>query len=162
MLQTVINKILKLARNSQQIHPFHPSNDQTETKPKYISLVSTKPRSTKKPFRVYLYNVWEGVAVSSHFLAVHVPKGEQTVNWAGESPNYIPFQIRNQSQHLRWSSERPTGNNIAGQWGGEGEGGVGRSGWWFQWKGTVRRGFGRRCGGGVPASPPDRPSFYWP
>ena len=129
MLQTVINKILKLARNSQQIHPFHPSNDQTETKPKYISLVSTKPRSTKKPFRVYLYNVWEGVAVSSHFLAVHVPKGEQTVNWAGESPNYIPFQIRNQSQHLRWSSERPTGNNVAGQWGGEGEGGgVGRSG----------------------------------
>lgn len=93
-------------------NPPTPSNDQTETKPKYISLVSTTNRRlTKKPFCVYICTTCEKVSRYPRWPVIssrlHVPKGGQTVNWAGESPNYIPFQIRNQSQHLRWS-ERTT------------------------------------------------------
>lgn len=71
---------------------------------------------TKNPLVIFVQRVrrCQGCLVAG-VVSRNVPKGEQTVNWAGESLNYIPFQIRNQSQHLRWSNEQPSGNNAADQ-----------------------------------------------
>lgn len=89
-------------------------SDQTKTKPKYISQVSQT--LTKNPLVIFVQRVRRCQScLVAGVVSRNVPKGEQTVNWAGESPNYIPFQIRNQSQHLRWSNEQPSGNNAADQ-----------------------------------------------